>query len=173
VWDVSAALELYLDPVAERRIHVLWNALAAVEVQTLRQVSPRHRPHVSLVGAEILDPVLVANALDGLPAAPPLPLSFQYAGQFVGRVLFLGPAPSVPLLAHQAEVWRRLTAAGLELSPLYAPGAWVPHLTLSMRVARPALTEAIRRCLEYLPLDATIRNAAVVDHKREIRVPLD
>jgi 2'-5' RNA ligase len=170
--DVSAALELYVDPVTERRIHVLWNALAALDVQTLRQVSPRHRPHLTLAGAEVLEPAAVAEALDGLPAAPPIQLTYQYVGQFVGRVLYLGPAPSLPLLEHHSAVWHRLTAAGLVLSPLYAPGVWVPHTTLSMRVARPALTEAVRRCLEFLPLAATIRDAAVVDHKREIRVPL-
>lgn len=169
---MTAALELYFDGVAERRIHVLWNALAAVEVPTLRQLSGRHRPHLSLVGAELLDADTVAKALAGLPAAPPLRLSFQYTGQFVGRVLFLGPAPNAALLDHQAEVWRRLSDAGVELSPLYAPGVWVPHTTMSMRVPRPVLAEAIRRCLEFLPLEATISAAAVVDHKRDIRVPL-
>jgi hypothetical protein len=169
---VTAALELYFDAVAERRIHVLWNALAAAEVPTLRQVSGRHRPHLSLVGAELLDAPTVAAALAGLPAAPHLPLSFQYAGQFVGRVLFLGPAPNAELLAHQAEVWRRLREAGIGLSELYAPGVWVPHATMSMRVPRPVLAEAIRRCLEFLPIEATISSAAVVDHKRDIRVPL-
>jgi 2'-5' RNA ligase len=170
--DVSAALETYLDPAAERRVQVLWNALAALDVQTLRQVSPRHRPHLTLAGADELDPAVVAAALDGLPAAPPIPLTYQYVGQFVGRVLYLGPAPSLALLEHHSAVWHRLTAAGLELSPLYAPGVWVPHTTLSMRVFRPALTEAIRRCLEFLPIPATLTSAAVVDHKREIRVPL-
>jgi len=52
------------------------------------------------------------------------------------------------------------------------PGRWVPHTTLSMRVPRTALTEALRRCLEFLPIEATISSAAVVDHKRDIRVPL-
>jgi 2'-5' RNA ligase len=169
---VTAALELYFDPVAERRIHVLWNALAAAEVPTLRQLSGRHRPHLSLVGAELLDAAAVAKALAGLPAAPPLPLSFQYTGQFVGRVLFLGPAPNAALLTHQAEVWRRLREAGIELSELYAPGVWVPHATMSMRVPRPVLAEAIRRCLEFLPIETTISSAAVVDHKRGLRAPL-
>ncbi|HEV7897395.1 MAG TPA: 2'-5' RNA ligase family protein [Planosporangium sp.] len=169
---MTAALELYFDPAAERRIHVLWNALAAVDVPTLRQISGRHRPHLSLVGAELLDASSVAKALAGLPAAPPLSLSFQYTGQFVGRVLFLGPAPDADLLAHQAEVWRRLREEGIKLSELYAPGVWVPHTTMSMRVPRPVLTEAIRRCLEFLPIEATISSAAVVDHKRDIRVPL-
>jgi hypothetical protein len=169
---MTAALELYFDPATERRIQVLWNALAAVEVPTLRQLSGRHRPHLSLVGADYLEPAAVTKALTGLPAAPPLPLSFQYVGQFVGRVLFLGPAPSADLLAHQAEVWGRLREAGIGLSELYAPGVWVPHTTMSMRVPRPALTEAVRRCLEFLPIRATISSAAVVDHKRDIRVPL-
>jgi hypothetical protein len=169
---MTAALELYFDTLAERRIHLLWTALAAADVPTLRQVSGRHRPHLSLVGADLLDAAAVAEALAGLPAAPPLPLSFQYTGQFVGRVLFLGPAPNAELLAHQAEVWRRLRGAGIELSELYAPGVWVPHATMSMRVPRPALADAIRRCLEFLPIQATVSSAAVVDHKRDIRVPL-
>jgi hypothetical protein len=169
---LTAALELYFDAIAERRIHVLWNALAAAEVPTLRQISRRHRPHLSLVGAEVLDAPAVAKALAGLPAAPPVRLSFQYVGQFVGRVLFLGPAPSIELLGHQAEVWRRLREAGVGLSELYAPGVWVPHATMSMRVPRPALAEAIRRCLEFVPIDATISSAAVVDHKRDLRAPL-
>jgi hypothetical protein len=48
----------------------------------------------------------------------------------------------------------------------------VPHTTLSMRVYRPALSEAIRRCLEFLPITATLTSAAVVDHKRELRFEL-
>jgi hypothetical protein len=87
-------------------------------------------------------------------------------------VLFLGPAPSTPLLAHQAEVWRRLSDAGLPLSPLYAPGQWVPHTTLSMRVPRPMLSVAIQRSLEVLPIEATLTAAAVVDHVRGINSPL-
>jgi len=169
---VTAALELYFDPATERRIELLWNALAAAEVPTLRQLSGRHRPHLSLVSADVLDPDTTVDALAGLAVAAPLALSFQYVGQFVGRVLFLGPAPYPELLARQAAVWGRLRAAGIELSPLYAPGAWVPHATMSMRVPRPVLAEAIRRCVEYLPIEAAISAAAVVDHKRDIRRPL-
>jgi hypothetical protein len=65
-----------------------------------------------------------------------------------------------------------LRDAGIELSEMYAPGLWVPHTTMSMRAPRPALVEAIRRCLEFLPIEATLSAAAVVDHKRDIRVPL-
>jgi hypothetical protein len=168
-----AALELYFDPVADRRIRVLWNALEAEGVPSLRDVAHRqHRPHVSLAVAEALDPDAVRAALDGFTVAPPLALSFQSTGMFVGRVLFLGPAPTADLIAHQAGVWRHLAGAGITVFDEYAPGRWVPHATLSMRVPRPVLTQALRVCLETLPIEATVTGAAVVDRARGIDVSL-
>jgi hypothetical protein len=168
-----AALELYFDHATERRMRVLWDALEADGVPTLRGLlDGRHRPHLSLVGATALDPLVVADALSGFDVVPSTTVSFQFTGVFVGRVVWLGPAPSVTLLGHQAEVWRRLTVSGVALSPLYAPGSWVPHATVSMRVPRPVLTEALRRCIETLPIEATFVGAAVADHARGIHVPL-
>lgn len=168
-----AALELYFDHVAERRMRVLWDALETEGVPSMRGLlRGRHRPHLSLAGAPALDPDLVRKALAGFPAVPAVTVSFQFTGVFVGRVLWLGPAPSTGLLDHQAEVWRRLTGAGVALSPLYAPGYWVPHATVSMRVPRPVLTEALRRCIETLPMEASFVGAAVADHARDIYVPL-
>jgi hypothetical protein len=168
-----AAVELYFDRPAERRVRVLWDAFEAAGIPSMRGLlDGRHRPHLSLAVAEELDPEAVRAALDGLDIAPPLALSFQYTGVFVGRVMWLGPAPSVGLLAHQERLWQRLRAAGVALSPLYAPGAWVPHCTVSMRVPRPVLTEAARLCLEALPIDATVVGAAVADHARGVFAPL-
>ena len=46
-----AALELYFDHVAERRMRVLWDALESDGVPTLRGLlEGKHRPHLSLVG---------------------------------------------------------------------------------------------------------------------------
>jgi hypothetical protein len=170
---VVAALELYFDHVAERRVRVLWDALESAGVPSLRGLlDGRHRPHLSLAVADGLDPAAVRDALRDFPVAPPLALSLQFTGLFVGRVLWLGAVPTVGLLGHQAEVWRRLSVAGVPLSPLYAPGSWVPHCTVSMRVPRPVLTEATRLCLEMLPIDATVRAAAVADHARGVFAPL-
>jgi hypothetical protein len=58
--------------------------------------------------------------------------------------------------------------AGVAVSPLYAPGAWVPHCTVSMRVPRPVLTQAMRLCLETLPIGATFTAAAVADHAKDV-----
>ena len=164
-----AALELHLDERATRRIRVLWDLLEDLGVQTLRTPHDgRHRPHVSLVSARTLDPDAVAEALAPVRVATPLRLNFQFAGVFVGRVVFLGLAPTPDLMRHQALVWRHLTDAGIGSLPMYDPGEWVPHCTVSMRVPRPILTEALRRCLEVRPIEATVTRAAVVDYARDI-----
>ena len=94
-----AALECYLDTEAARRVGTLWDALEAEGVPTLRDLTHRrHRPHVSLTVAQRLDAVAVRAALDGLSPCPQTPVSFDFVGQFVGRVLWLGPAPSMELL---------------------------------------------------------------------------
>ncbi|MFG1871749.1 2'-5' RNA ligase family protein [Micromonospora arborensis] len=168
-----AALELYLDPDATRRIRVLWEALEAEGVQSMRSLwEQRHRPHVSLAVAPRFDPEQVAEALRATVVAAPLRLDFQHAGQFVGRVLWLGPAPTPELLTHQRLVYDRLTAAGIGLTEHYQPGRWVPHCTLSMRVPNALMAAAVRRCLEVLPLAATVVGAALTDHARDIAHPL-
>jgi hypothetical protein len=164
-----ASVELYLDERASRRIRVLWDQLEELGVQSLRTPHDgRHRPHVALTVARRLDPATVAAALSGTRVAEPLRLNFQYAGVFVGRVLFLGPAPTPALISHQGRIHGLLTAAGMPSLPLYEPGEWVPHSTVSMRVPRPLLTEALRRCLESLPIEATVTRAAVADYARDI-----
>jgi 2'-5' RNA ligase len=164
-----ASVEMHLDERSTRRIRVLWDLLEEVGVQTLRTPHDgRHRPHVSLIAARSLDPDRVAAALTDVEVAEERRLNFQFAGVFVGRVLFLGLAPTPGLMQHQAAVWRRLAENGIESLPLYDPGEWVPHCTVSMRVPRPILTEALRRCLEVLPIEATVTRAAVVDYARDI-----
>jgi 2'-5' RNA ligase len=156
-----------LDAVAERRIRNLWDALEESGVQTLRSLTQgKHRPHVSLVGAAELDAHAIARALSGFDAAPPLQLKLDFIGQFLGRVLWLGPTPTAELLAHHAEVHERLAKAGVGSFDLYLPGNWVPHCTLSMRVPLQKMTEAIRLCLDVIPITATISGAAVADHAR-------
>ncbi|MFI6242960.1 2'-5' RNA ligase family protein [Micromonospora sp. NPDC050795] len=168
-----AAVELYLDPDATRRIRVLWDALEAEGVQSMRSLlEQRHRPHVSLMVAPRFDREQVAEALQGTVVAAPLRLDFQHAGQFVGRVLWLGPAPTPELLAHHRLVHDRLAAAGIALAEHYRPGRWVPHCTLSMRVPNTLMAAAVRRCLEVLPLNATVVGAALTDHARGIAHPL-
>jgi 2'-5' RNA ligase len=168
-----AAIELYLDQAADRRLRKLWDAMEAAEVPSLRDLTHgRHRPHVSLVAAPELDPTQVSEALHGLQVAPPLGLRMDFVGLFRGRVLWLGPAPTAELIAHQAQVLARLDTAGVTVFDEYRPGAWVPHCTVSMRVPHTKIPEALRLCLDTLPIAATVVGAAIADHSRDIYVPL-
>lgn len=162
-----AALELYFDPAATRRVRTLWAALDEAGIQSMRSLfNGRHRPHVSLTGAPELDGPAIAAALQGFAVAPPLRLRLDFIGQFVGRVLWLGPVPSPELLAHHAAVHERLDAAGISSSDVYRPGSWVPHVTLSMRVPHSRMAAAIRLCMDVLPIEATIVGAGVADYAR-------
>jgi 2'-5' RNA ligase len=160
---------MYLDQEASRRIRTLWKALDHEGLQSLGSLlQGRHRPHLSLIAAEQLDAAAIKAALDGITVAPPLKLSFDFTGLFVGRILWLGVAPSAELIAHHASVYERLCAAGIAFWDHYHPTRWVPHCTLSMRVPNSLIGIAVRRCLEVLPIEATLDGAAVADHARGI-----
>ncbi|MBM2617224.1 2'-5' RNA ligase family protein [Actinoplanes sp. LDG1-06] len=168
-----AALELYLDVDATRRVRTLWRALEDEGIPTLKSLlNDKHRPHVSLAAARSLEPSRIVEALDGLTVGRGLTLSMDFVGQFVGRVLWLGVTPTAELLAHHAAVHERLAAAGVETWDLYEPGRWVPHCTVSMRVPNPQMGPAVRRCLEILPLRATVTGAGLADHANGIDVRL-
>jgi 2'-5' RNA ligase len=170
---VVAALELHLDVHATRRLRTLWHALEAEGIPTLASLlAERHRPHVSLAAAARLEPEPIAAALAGVSLGVGLTLDLDFVGQFVGRVLWLGVTPTAELLAVHRAVHERLTAAGIEAWDHYRPGRWVPHCTVSMRVPNPLLGTALRRCLEILPVRATVTAASVTDHANGIAHPL-
>jgi 2'-5' RNA ligase len=167
-----AALELYPDVDATRRLRTLWRSLEAEGIPTLGSLHQKHRPHVSLAAAGRIDPHAVADALGDFPVGRGLTLDMDFAGQFVGRVLWLGVTATEDLLAHHRQVHERLAAGGVEVWEHYRPGRWVPHCTVSLRVPNPMMASAIRRCLEILPLRATVTGAAVADHANDISHPL-
>lgn len=168
-----AALETYFDLDAAGRIRALWDAMEDVGIPSLRGLqSGRHRPHLSLAAAPTLDPVAVTAALADVPPLRPMRVRLDYIGIFVGRVLWLGPQVTADLLAHQQAVHDRLEAAGIAVDPMYRPGTWVPHVTVSMRVPLKQMPEAIRLCLDMLPVELTLTSAAVADYARNIYAPL-
>ncbi|WP_369819632.1 2'-5' RNA ligase family protein [Actinoplanes sp. TFC3] len=167
-----AALELYLDTDANRRLRTLWRTLEADGIPTMASLNQRHRPHVSLAASRTLAPDVVAQALQGVPVGRGLSLDMDFAGQFVGRVLWLGVVPTGELLDHHREVHDRLTAGGVDVWEQYRPGRWVPHCTVSLRVPNPLMAPAVRRCLEILPLRAHVTGARRHRSRQRHRPPL-
>ncbi len=164
-----AAIEVYFDQTASSRIRKLWDAMEDAGIPSLRDLTHRrHRPHLSLVAAPKLDVEPVRAALAGIEVAMPMTMALDHIGIFPGRVLWLGPAPRRELMDHQRGVYERLDAAGIPLDPYYHPDAWVPHVTMSMRVPHRQMSEAIKLCMDVLPVDASIAGGAVADHARDI-----
>jgi hypothetical protein len=169
IFAVVAALELYVDPVARRRVRALWDAFEAAGVPSLRDLTHgRHQPHLSFATAPMLDPARVRAALDGFPLVPAMTLSLDHVGVFLGRVLFLGAVPSMELLSHHAELVRRLDGGGITVDPFYRPGRWVPHSTMSLRVPHKNMSDAIKLCMDVLPIEARLVGAAVADYGRDV-----
>jgi 2'-5' RNA ligase len=168
---VVAAIELYFEPDAERRLRALWTALDAAGVPSLGDhTHRRHRPHLSLAVADEFPPEQTAVALGELRMQ--VTVCFQYAGQFPGGVLWLGPAPTHALLELQREAVARLDAAGIPFWPHYRPDVWVPHSTLSMNARGGAIAKAVPLCSDIVPLETRLVSAAVVDHTRGQFTPL-
>jgi len=168
---VVAAIELYFEPDAERRLRALWTALDGAGVPSLGDhTHRRHRPHLSLAVADEFPPEPTAAALGALPLQ--VTVSFQYAGQFPGGVLWLGPPPTQALLALHREAVARLDAAGIPIWPHYRPDAWVPHSTLSMSARGAAIARGVPLCSDVVPLETLLVSAAVVDHTRGEFTPL-
>lgn len=168
-----AAIELGFDGDATGRIRRLWDALERAGVPSLREhTHRRHRPHLSLAVARRLDPEAVAEAVRGLLPPDGLSITFSTVGQFPGRVLWLGPVVRSDLLDLHSKVHDRLETAGVTVADVYQPGTWIPHCTISQQVPWTALSRAVGLCLDALPITATLRSAAVVDHTRGLYRPI-
>jgi 2'-5' RNA ligase len=170
---VALALEMGLDPGADRAIRDLWSRLEQLGVLSLEGHVPSIRAHLSLIVTDDADglrehaPGLALHGVETeiemaavslFPADPP--------------VLVLAVASAPELVALHERVSAGLAAAGVDVWP-HRPGTWLPHCTLSMGVPANALDEALAACLASpLPARARLRAAALTDSVTGATTPL-
>ena len=145
---MALALEMGLDPEADRAIRDLWSRLEQLGVPSLEGHVPSIRPHLSLT---------VTDDADGLRQhAPGLALrGVETEIEMAAVSLFPADPPVLVLAVAPAPSWSpctnasapALAAAGVDIWPHYRPGTWLPHCTLSMGVPADALAEALAACL--------------------------
>ncbi|WP_432492606.1 2'-5' RNA ligase family protein [Kineococcus auxinigenes] len=126
---------------------------------------PRHRPHLTVLGAGCPPEgtaAFTSSVAAAAAALPPVPVVLDEAGTFGrGAVLWAGCREAGALRDWHADAVEALTAHGLRNGfATSAPGRWVPHCTLARRVrAAPALA-----ALEpLLPLAGRVEALAVVE----------
>ena len=148
------AVELYFDAVTETDIRSRWARLADAGVGDDLGVLG-FRPHISLgLCGDLSDPAAFRAALDDeLCSGLPLDVTLASVGLFPGTVLFLAPIVTTPLLRFHQQFARIFGAYAEQPAPLYAPGRWAPHCTLTLNLRPDEHSRAVEAALDApLPL---------------------
>ena len=142
------AVELYMDPVSERRALDLRKAVYAGGITPVLGLM-NDRPHISLAVFPGIRPEKLIE-LTAAFAKKVSPLEFQLSAVGVfptpDNVLFLYPVPTPQLLAIHAEYHFMLENAGILSGEYYRPGNWVPHCTLEIGITSTDLRKAVQIC---------------------------
>lgn len=146
------ALELSFDDASQRAVIAQWEALQAAGLPSQADHrSMSNAPHVTLAAATPIDPAVVGPAGDLVLPHLPAPLA-------VRGLLVLGDGPRVTV-AHLVEPDPDLAEAVARLREM-VPGlrhpVWTPHVTLSRRLPRRLLPEALRVLEEIAPIRSIV-----------------
>jgi len=148
----------------------------------LKSVKATDIPHFSWHLAESYHEQDLASILEEVCAVTQ-PFSVRTAGlgMFTAEkcVLYISLVTDQRLLEVHKRLWERLKGVGENPSPYYAPGMWVPHITLAHEDLGEAELSCAVRCLACkvilweIPVDhlAVISEAGVEDGKGLLRFP--
>jgi hypothetical protein len=136
---LTFAVELFPDPLTDRRVRNIWSALDGRGVASAGALPGwEPHPHVSLSAFRCEDVRVVADALTPvLAVAEELPLSLSFLGFFPTPVApaFLGVTPTAALARLHRAVHEIVARSATWIGDHYLPDALVPHCTLAVGVA--------------------------------------
>lgn len=161
---MALAVCLLFDPSGDRVVRALWARLEAEGVPSLAShTHGRHRPHLSYVVARSWDIDRLREELAALPDEGPFDLWFQGTVVFPRGRAALAASVSAEVARRQQAVAEAAAASGADLHRHYAPGRWVPHVSVATRgngLQLPRITRAVN---DALPLTVRVTSAALVD----------
>ncbi|KAK1316150.1 hypothetical protein QJS10_CPA05g01910 [Acorus calamus] len=181
----SYSIELHFDPALENQILKAWNALARRQISS-RLIEIESRPHITLLSLPVSSdpskpsppPLSTLQQLLKLISSKsePLPLTFSSIGTFPSAsdsdgLLFLGPAPTFPLLHLHSQLVESLKKESWAVTEGYGQGAWVPHCAVARDVARARVAEAfcVLRDLKLLPVSGCAMDVGLVEYSPAAR----
>jgi 2'-5' RNA ligase superfamily len=160
---MSRGVVLWPDDETTGTVTDVWAALEACGIPTLAShTHRRHRPHVSLVVADDLDPDPVLEVLGSVPGGP-LRLLITSPGVFPGGILFLTCVPNAALLDEQRRVHDLVAPMAKGVWEYCTPGAWSPHLTNAYDLDDAQLARALPVVLDHLPIEGWLTRGGVED----------
>ncbi len=170
---MTLAVCLLLDERADAAVRGLWRRLEDSGVPTLlTHTHGHHVPHLTWAALRSYDLGAVQKALGALPAQPPLALHLDAFGTFRRSRCWLAPAVTASLVERQAAVVSAVAGTGADLHRHYAPGSWVPHLTLAPRLHLTDLATVAALVYDVLPIAAAGTSTVLIDTSTGARHPL-
>lgn len=150
---MPTALTFAFDATTRQRIEALWARLDAAGIGD-PSLRAGHPPHLTLavVDGEVTE-------VDVAPSVPLLTLTHLGFFPAPAPVLFLAPTVTFELLEAQALAVTGL--CGSPLQPHFAPGDWVPHVTLAQGFADASRAMAALGPVD-LPMEAIVEAVELV-----------
>jgi 2'-5' RNA ligase len=161
---MALAVCLLFDPRGERLVRGLWARLESIGVRTLQShTHARHHPHLSYAVALEWDLARVQEAMGALPDRGPFEVSVQGALTFPRGRVALAPAVPAAVAARQETVFAVLRDTGAVAHRHYAPGRWVPHVSVATRATGATLPTVVTAVADVVPMTLRVDRAALVD----------
>jgi 2'-5' RNA ligase len=123
----------------------------------------RHHPHLSLAVLRSWDLDTVLATLEPLPAGAPVTISCHGSLVFPRGRVALAPSADAELVRRQERVATALESAGADLHRNYAPGRWVPHISVATRTPAARLAAVTTAVADAVPIVVRLERAALVD----------
>lgn len=127
---------LYFDPQSDAAIRGVWQQVEDAGLPS-KMLSLNYPPHLTMMTCEQANLAeLRPRLLDFTARLEPIPLRFHSVATFGGPegVIYLAPVVNRTLLDLHAALWEIVTPFATGHNGLYAPGTWVPHVTMNVEV---------------------------------------
>lgn len=161
---MALAVCLLFDRRADRLVRGLWDRVEALGVMTLAShTHGRHHPHLSLAVLRSWDLERVRDALEDLPAGDPIAVSCHGSLVFPRGRVALAPSADADLVRRQERVVAALASTGADLHRNYAPGRWVPHISIATRTPAGKLSAVTVAVADAVPITVRLERAALID----------
>jgi 2'-5' RNA ligase len=161
---MALAVCLLFDDRVDSTLRRLWDRREDAGIASLAtHTHGRHVPHLSYASLLSADREAVLEALHRLPARDEVTLHLDAFGTFRRSRCWLAPAITPDLAERQATVAEAAVSTGATLHKHYAPGRWIPHVTLAPRLHLTDLATVASVVYDVLPVTARVTRAALID----------
>jgi 2'-5' RNA ligase len=147
-----------LDVPAASRVEQLWQELEARCSLVGVKITPF--PHLTWQVTEAYDLSRLDHVLHSLALqTQPFTIHTSGLGLFTSEtpIVYISIVNDEPLMQFHARLWDKVKGIAIHPMLYYAPGQWVPHITLAYRDVTPSNLDCVMQGLAFQALNWEIR----------------